>query len=47
MDTNENTRNNASEDVIVLGVASIETQGNPTDLGELHGSIPTLGISED
>ena len=27
MNTNENTRNNASEDVIVLGVASVETKG--------------------
>jgi len=47
MNTNENTRNNASEEVIVLGVASVETQGGPAT-GEGIGAGPVLpGISED
>lgn len=46
MDTNENTRNDTSEEVIVLGVASIETQGLGK-MGELTGGIAGLGISED
>ena len=48
MNTNENTRNNASEDVIVLGVASIETKGpfGPTEGGGLGGPV-TAGISEE
>ena len=46
MDTNENIRN-TQEDVIVLGVASVETQGGPAT-GEGIGSGPLLpGISED
>jgi hypothetical protein len=45
MNTNEN--NDASEDVIELGVASVETKG-PSKMGEANGSGPTLlGISED
>lgn len=49
MNTNENIRNDASEDVIELGVASIETKGS-TGPGELQGGpgqpmIP--GISEE
>jgi len=48
MDTNENTRNNASEDVIVLGVASVETQG-PGPGFELAGpGVQILGaIAEE
>jgi len=46
MDTNENTRNNASEDVIVLGVASIETQGGPL-IDEPIGGLSGTGISQD
>ena len=47
MNTNENIRNNASDDVIVLGVASVETQGGPAT-GEGIGAGPVLpGISED
>jgi len=47
MDTNENIRNDMQENVIVLGVASVETQG-PSKMGEANGSGPTLlGISED
>ena len=36
MNTNENIRNDASEDVIELGVASVETQG-PAKMGEPNG----------
>lgn len=46
MNTNENIRTNALEDVIVLGVASIETRGN-VGLGEAIGGPTTPGISED
>ena len=47
MNTNENIRNDTPEDVIELGVASVETQG-PSKMGEANGSGPTLlGISED
>ncbi len=46
MDTNESNRTSAPEDVIVLGVASVETRG--TDLGfEPVGQIPMPGISEE
>jgi hypothetical protein len=46
MNTNENIRNNASEDVIVLGVASVETQGSGVPLNETIGRQNELGISE-
>ena len=47
MNTNENIRTDMQEDVIVLGVASIETQGGPAN-GEGIGAGPVLpGISED
>lgn len=47
MNTNENIRTDTSEDVIELGVASIETQGGPK-IGETMGSGPDVtGISED
>lgn len=46
MNTNENIRNDASEDVIVLGVASVETQGGRGDK-EAIGGTDTTGISED
>jgi len=46
MDTNENIRN-MQDDVIELGVASIETQG-PASFGEPNGGGPiNTGISED
>ena len=45
MDTNENTRNDMPEEVIVLGVASIETQGGPGN-EEAIGGTDTVGISE-
>jgi hypothetical protein len=49
MNTNENIRNDTPEEVIVLGVASVETKGS-TGPGELQGGpgqpmIP--GISEE
>jgi hypothetical protein len=46
MNTNENIRSDTSEDVIVLGVASIETQGDG-NFGEVIGGPDALGISED
>lgn len=38
MDSNENIRSNTPEDVIVLGVASVETQGQP--------GLPTEGVDQ-
>lgn len=46
MNTNESIRNDIAEDIIVLGVASIETKG-PSAVGEGMGSGPSSGISED
>lgn len=46
MNTNENIHANLHEDVIELGVASIETQGGGKVLTEILGEDPT-GISED
>lgn len=46
MDTNDNARTNAPEDVIVLGVASVETKGGPL-AGEEIGGPNVLGISEE
>lgn len=46
MNTNENTRNNANEDVVVLGSASTETHGGPF-AGEEIGGVNPLGISDD
>jgi len=47
MNTNENIRNDTPEDIIVLGVASIETQGSG-GMTELGGGSPLIpGISED
>lgn len=46
MNTNENTRNNANEDVVVLGSASMETHGGPF-AGEEIGGVNPLGISDD
>ncbi|WP_139351362.1 benenodin family lasso peptide [Rhodanobacter sp. B05] len=45
MKTNENIRNDTSEDVIVLGVASIETKG-PGGAIESFGGAPLGGISD-
>lgn len=46
MNTNENIRSNPQEDVIELGVASVETQGL-VGTGEPIGGPASLGISED
>jgi hypothetical protein len=45
MNTNENIRNDASEDVIELGVASVETKGL-SGITENFGAVPVGGISE-
>jgi hypothetical protein len=44
MNTNENIRTDMQEDVIVLGVASVETKGG-TGQSEANG-FPVTGISE-
>jgi len=46
MDTNENIRNDTPEDVIELGIASLETQGADTGF-EAVGKIPDMGISAE
>lgn len=46
MDTNENTRNNMPDDIIELGVASVETLG-PGGIIEPTGLDVMPGISED
>jgi hypothetical protein len=46
MDTNENICTNTPEDVIVLGVASVETKGGAINT-EGVGGQPMPGISED
>lgn len=48
MNTNENIRNDTPEDVIVLGVASVETKGDGIR-GEVPGTgAPMIpGISEE
>lgn len=47
MNKSENIRNDTSEDVIVLGVASVETKG-PGGISEANGVTPaTPGISEE
>ncbi|MEY2115615.1 MULTISPECIES: benenodin family lasso peptide [Rhodanobacter] len=49
MDTNENIRSNAQDDVIELGVASVETKGpgGPTESGGGLGKTVIPGISEE
>lgn len=48
MNTNKNICNDTSEDVIELGIASVETKGNPGigEGGGLGGPV-TPGISEE
>lgn len=46
MNANENTRTAAPEDVIELGVASVETKGQ-TGPGEFNGIEVGAGISEE
>jgi hypothetical protein len=45
MNTNESIRTNAQEDVIELGVASVETKGL-SGITENFGAVPLDGISE-
>lgn len=45
MNTNENIRNDTSDDVIVLGVASIETKGGSGVIEHL-GDTPVGGIAD-
>jgi len=48
MNTNENIRNDASEEVIVLGAASVETKGasgHGEPMGQGGPALP--GISEE
>ena len=48
MNKNENIRSDTPEDVIVLGVASIETQGRPGTGEPLGIGAPVMpGISEE
>lgn len=47
MNTNESTRTNAQEEVIELGVASVETKGGVFDPGEAMGLTIGAGISEE
>lgn len=47
MNTNENNRSNPQEeDVIVLGVASVETKGQ-AGITENFGVLPLDGISDE
>lgn len=44
MDTNQNARNHVQDEVIELGVASVETKGGPL-AGEEIGGFNVPGIS--
>ncbi|GAB2552056.1 benenodin family lasso peptide [Rhodanobacter koreensis] len=46
MNTNENIRNDTSEDVIELGLASVETKGTGATVNEPFGHSGEVGISE-
>ena len=46
MSTTDNTRTQVQDDVIELGVASVETQGF-LPIGETEGGNRVMGISED
>jgi len=46
MNTNENIRTSAPDDVIKLGTASVETKGGPFT-GEDVGGIKASGISDE
>lgn len=49
MNTNENTNTNvdAREEVIELGIASVETHGTPLGEGEFLGHDIALGIASE
>lgn len=46
MNANENNRTNAPEDIIVLGVASVETHGPRPGFEPVGSNMPT-GISAE
>lgn len=46
MNTNEKICTNAAEDVVELGVASVETLGGPLT-NEVIGGFAPMGISQD
>lgn len=46
MNTNENIRTNAPEEIIELGIASVETQGGGA-IGEVNGDSLGSDISEE
>lgn len=46
MNTNENIRTDTQDDVIELGVASVETLGGPMGIREAIGFVLT-GLAED
>ncbi|BBJ94889.1 MULTISPECIES: benenodin family lasso peptide [Xanthomonas] len=45
MDTNENARTHVQDEVIELGVASVETKGQ-MGITENFGAVPLDGISD-
>lgn len=47
MNANENTRTEAPEEMIVLGVASVETHGVLAGDTEIIGNFPMSGIAEE
>jgi len=48
MNTNENIRNDTPEEVIVLGVASVETKGQAGGIEPTGPGLPMIpGISEE
>lgn len=48
MNTNENSRTNAPDDVIVLGIASVETKGGAGPSEGTGLGLPLIpGISEE
>ncbi|MHB1273962.1 MAG: benenodin family lasso peptide [Rhodanobacter sp.] len=47
MNTNENIRTNTPEEVIVLGVASVETLGGGGTPNEAQGFIVLTGLSDN
>ena len=44
---NESVQNDAPEDVIVLGIASVETHGVMDGNTEILGAFPHSGIAEE
>lgn len=47
MNTNENIRNDTPEDVIELGIASVETLGGGGTHIEPEGFLAPVGLAED